>query len=95
MRFYTKQHLYYCGIDLHARTMYVCILSQDGEIVIHRGMRKRCLTPFSRIFQNDFRVYKSHATKSSAHFMPPNALAMSRTVFLSAPSPLLGSTPPL
>ena len=23
MRFYNKQHLFYCGIDLHARTMYV------------------------------------------------------------------------
>ena len=38
MRFYTKQHPFYCGIDLHARTMYVCILSQDGEIVVHRNM---------------------------------------------------------
>jgi transposase len=28
----------YCGIDLHARTMYVCILSQDGEVVLHRNM---------------------------------------------------------
>jgi hypothetical protein len=32
MRFYTKVHEAYCGIDLHARTMYVCILNQDGEI---------------------------------------------------------------
>jgi len=38
MRFSTKQHPFYCGIDLHARTMYVCILSQDGEIVLHRHM---------------------------------------------------------
>ncbi|HSF34258.1 MAG TPA: IS110 family transposase [Candidatus Tectomicrobia bacterium] len=38
MRFYTQQHPFYCGIDLHARTMYVCILSQDGEIVVHRNM---------------------------------------------------------
>ncbi|MGH8606335.1 MAG: TIR domain-containing protein, partial [Gammaproteobacteria bacterium] len=28
MRFYTQQHKFYCGIDLHARTMYVCILNQ-------------------------------------------------------------------
>jgi predicted NBD/HSP70 family sugar kinase len=39
MRFYTKQHPFYCGIDLHARTMYVCILTQDGEIVVHRNMK--------------------------------------------------------
>jgi transposase len=38
MRFYTKQHPFYCGIDLHARSMYVCILSQDGEVVLHRNM---------------------------------------------------------
>ena len=38
MRFYTKNHPFYCGIDLHARTMYVCILNQDGEIVVHRNM---------------------------------------------------------
>jgi transposase len=39
MRFYTKQHQFYCGIDLHARTMYLCILNQDGEVVLHRNMR--------------------------------------------------------
>jgi transposase len=38
MRFYTKQHQFYCGIDLHARTMYVCILDQAGEIVVHRNL---------------------------------------------------------
>jgi Transposase len=39
MRFYTNQHKFYCGIDLHARSMYVCILSQDGEILLHRNMK--------------------------------------------------------
>ncbi len=38
MRFYTQQHQFYCGIDLHARTMYLCILNQDGEILLHRNM---------------------------------------------------------
>ena len=38
MRFYTKQHPLYCGIDLHARTMYLCILHQDGAILVHRNM---------------------------------------------------------
>ena len=38
MRFYTGQHRYYCGIDLHARTMYLCILDQQGEVVLHRNM---------------------------------------------------------
>ena len=38
MRFYTIVHDAYCGIDLHARTMYVCILNRDGEILLHRNM---------------------------------------------------------
>jgi transposase len=39
MRFYTKQHQYYCGIDLHARTMYVCIIDQAGTIQVHRNLK--------------------------------------------------------
>lgn len=31
MRFYTQQHKHYCGIDLHARSLYLCILNQAGE----------------------------------------------------------------
>src|SRR3984893_15434045 len=38
MRFYTNQHRYYCGIDLHARSMYVCVLDSQGEILLHRNM---------------------------------------------------------
>jgi predicted NBD/HSP70 family sugar kinase len=39
MRFYTEQHKFYCGIDLHARTMYLCVLNQEGEILLHRNMK--------------------------------------------------------
>jgi transposase len=39
MRFYTTQHPFYCGIDLHARTMYVCILDQNSEVLVHRNMK--------------------------------------------------------
>ena len=39
MRFYTHQHQCYGGLDLHARTMYGCILNQDGEIMVHRHMK--------------------------------------------------------
>jgi transposase len=38
MRFYTHQHKHYCGMDLHARTMYVCILDQAGTILVHKHM---------------------------------------------------------
>jgi transposase len=38
-RFDTNQHPFYGGVDLHARRMYVCIMSHDGEIVLHRHMQ--------------------------------------------------------
>jgi transposase len=39
MRFYTQQHQYYCGIDLHARKMYVCIFNNLGKIVLHKNIK--------------------------------------------------------
>jgi hypothetical protein len=39
MQFYTQQHRYYCGIDLHARSMYVCILDQEGNTLVHRNLK--------------------------------------------------------
>ena len=38
MRFYTETHQHYCGIDLHARTMYVCILDREGQVLLHRNL---------------------------------------------------------
>ena len=39
MKFYNKQHEHYCGIDLHAKTMYICIQDKNGEVIVHRNMR--------------------------------------------------------
>ena len=38
MRFYTSQHRRSCGIDLHAKTMYVCILDRDGQVLVHKNL---------------------------------------------------------
>jgi hypothetical protein len=38
MRFYTQQHQYYCGIDLHAKTMYICVINQSGDILLHKNI---------------------------------------------------------
>ena len=38
MQFYTKNHKHYCGIDLHTKMMYVCILNSLGEIVLHKNI---------------------------------------------------------
>jgi len=39
MRFYTGQHQFYCGVDLHARSLYVCVLDHTGEVRVHRSVR--------------------------------------------------------
>jgi hypothetical protein len=38
MRFYTQQHRFYCGIDLHARTMHVCVLDDTGTVVFDKNL---------------------------------------------------------
>jgi transposase len=35
MRFYNQQHRFYCGVDLHARTLSLCILDAAGTTVLH------------------------------------------------------------
>jgi len=40
MRFYSGRHRYYYKIDLHARTMYLCILEHEsGKVLLHRNLR--------------------------------------------------------
>jgi transposase len=41
MRFYTQQHRFYCGIDLHARSMHLCVLDQDGTVVLDKNIAAR------------------------------------------------------
>ena len=38
MRFYTRQHRFYCGVDLHARSMYVCVLDQEGNVLVSKDI---------------------------------------------------------
>jgi transposase len=38
MRFYRGQHRLDCGIDLHAKTLYVCILDRDGQVLVHKNL---------------------------------------------------------
>ncbi len=33
LRISSKQHKYYCRVDLHARSMYFCIIDEKGTIV--------------------------------------------------------------
>ena len=39
MRFYTKEHQHYCGIDLHTKSMYICIIDQKGTVLVHKNYK--------------------------------------------------------
>mgnify|MGYP003668547129 FL=1 len=53
MRFYTKTRPYFCGIDLHARSLYVCILDHNAEVLVHKDIKaspdalQRLIEPYS------------------------------------------------
>ncbi len=55
MKFYNQPHEFYCGIDLHANSMHVCIVDHQGKKHLHRNFdTKKCagflkaLQPFAK-----------------------------------------------
>ena len=55
MNLYQKQHPFYCGIDLHANKMYVCVVDHRGKKRLHRNFHTRdthtflqSIEPFAR-----------------------------------------------
>lgn len=38
MRFYDRQHRFYAGIDLHSRSMHLCILDHQGTVVYDKNL---------------------------------------------------------
>lgn len=39
MKFCTGQHKFYCGIDLHARSMFLCVLDERGYALLERNIK--------------------------------------------------------
>ena len=37
MNLYQTQHAFYCGIDLHAKQMYACVIDHAGKKHLHRS----------------------------------------------------------
>src|SRR5437773_2557541 len=69
MRFYTRQHKHYCGIDLHARTMYLCIMNQAGDVLLHQNTHHQynLPEPTRKI------IHKSNRVGLAEHFDDPAA----------------------
>src|SRR5262245_25512508 len=39
MKYYTSTTQFNCGIDLHARQMYVCLMDRDGKKLLHTNIK--------------------------------------------------------
>lgn len=39
MRFYNEIRPYYCGIDLHAKSLYICVIDSKGIVVLHKEIK--------------------------------------------------------
>jgi len=50
MNFYNNTHPYCCGIDLHARLLYVCILDQTETSSLKIGVRVNASKLSSKLF---------------------------------------------
>src|SRR5579864_5811478 len=46
MKYYTSTTQYNCGIDLHARQMYVCVMDRQGKKLVH-----------TNVLNNDFQFF--------------------------------------
>jgi transposase len=49
MKYYTSTTEFNCGIDLHARQMYVCVMDRTGKILVHKNIRNNDFTYFLKL----------------------------------------------
>lgn len=54
MRLYQTTTEFNCGVDLHARQMYVCVVDREGKVLVHKNIR-----------DNDFEFFFSPLAKTS------------------------------
>jgi transposase len=51
MKYYTSTTEYNCGIDLHARQMYVCVMDRQGKKLVHTNVKDNDFAFFLKLVQ--------------------------------------------
>ena len=51
MNFYQSNKQFYCGVDLHARTIYICIIDQNKKVLMHKQLKNRDTEIFLKILE--------------------------------------------
>ena len=49
MKYHTSTTQFNCGIDLHARQMYVCLMDRDGKKLVHTNVRNNDFAFFLKL----------------------------------------------
>lgn len=49
MKYYTSTTQFNCGIDLHARQMYVCLMDRDGKKLVHTNIKNNDFDYFLKL----------------------------------------------
>jgi hypothetical protein len=55
----SKQHKFYCGIDLHARFMYLCLFSDAISVEYRHACSKESLILDNTAIQSGIRTYQN------------------------------------
>jgi transposase len=51
MRYHQSTTQFNCGIDLHARSMYVCVVNRQGDVVLHQDIKNNDFAFFLKKIQ--------------------------------------------
>jgi len=51
MKYYTTTTEFNCGIDLHTRQMYICVMNRAGEVLVHRNIRNNDFDFFLKLVE--------------------------------------------
>ena len=51
MKYYTSTTEYNCGIDLHARQMYVCLMDRQGKKLVHTNIKNNDFSYFLKLVE--------------------------------------------
>lgn len=51
MKYYTTTTEFNCGIDLHTRQMYICVMDRAGKVCVHRNIRNNDFAFFLKLVE--------------------------------------------
>ena len=49
MKVHQSSTQYNCGIDLHARCMYICLMNKEGKVLVHKNIKNNDFTYFLKM----------------------------------------------